>query len=76
MAFRRIPRETRINAIKECIKIENTKETAKKYGISEATLKSDCNDLLKETEEMLKKNSLAGKLKRLLKRMYQKLSQR
>ena len=75
MAFRRIPRETRINAIKECIRIENTKEIAKKYGISETTLIGDCNDLLKETEEMLKKNSLAGKLKRLLKRIYQKLSQ-
>lgn len=74
MAFRWISRETRINAIKECIRIENTKEIAKKYGISEATLKSDCYDLLKETEEMLKKNSLVGKLKKLLKRMYQKLS--
>lgn len=76
MAFRRIPRETRINAIKECMKIENTKETALKYGIREATLISDCNDLLNEAEEMLKKNSLAGKLKRLLKRMYRKLSQK
>lgn len=76
MAFRRIPRETRIKAIKECMRIENTKEIGLKYGISEATIISDCNDLLKEAEEMLKKNSLAGKLKSLLKRMYRKLSQR
>lgn len=76
MAFRRIPRETRINAIKECIRIENTKEMALKYGISEATLISDCNDLLNEADEMLKKNSLAGKLKRLLKIVYQKSTQR
>lgn len=75
MAFRRIPRQTRINAIKECMQMENTKEIAKKYGISEATLISDCSDLINEAEEMLKKNSLAGKLKRLLKRMCQKLGQ-
>ncbi len=57
MAFRWIPREDRINAIRECIKIENTKEIAIKYGISESTILSDCNDLLNETDEMLKKKA-------------------
>lgn len=73
MAFRRISREDRVNAVKECIEIKNVKEVAKKYGISEAMLKEDCNDILKETEEILKKNSLVGKLKRRLKRLYQRL---
>jgi hypothetical protein len=72
MAFRRIPRETRVQAIRECIRIENTKQVAKKYGINEATIISDCNDLLEETEEMLKKNSLVGRLKRYVKRIFQK----
>lgn len=69
MAFRRIPLEERENAIRECIKIENTKEIARKYGISEATLLGDCSDLLNETTEMLKKRTLVGKLKTLLKRL-------
>ncbi len=70
MAFRRIPLEERVNAIRECIKFENTKEIARKYGISESTLVGDCSDLLNETTEMLKKRSLVGKLKMLLKRVF------
>ena len=66
MAFRRIPLDKRVEAIKGCIKIENVKEMSIKYEISEATIISDCCDLLNETEEMLKKRSLVGKLKILL----------
>lgn len=57
MAFRRISHEDRVNAVKECIEIKNVKGVAKKYGISEATLKEDCNDILKETDGILKKEN-------------------
>jgi uncharacterized protein YaaN involved in tellurite resistance len=73
MAFRRIPHKDRVNAILECIEIKNVKEIAKKYKISEATLASDCKDLLKGTDEMLKKRSLVGRLREKLKSLYQKL---
>lgn len=70
MAFRLIPLEKRVNAIKECIRIENTKEIANKYGISESTLVANCNELLDETTEIFKKKSLVGKLKTLLRKAF------
>lgn len=73
MAFRRIPHRDRVSAILECIEIKNVNEIAKKYKISEATLASDCNDLLKETDEMLKKRSLVGRLRIKLRNLFHEL---
>lgn len=74
MAFRKIPHKDRVEAILGCIEIKNTKEMAKKYNISEAMLSEDCDDLLLEVDEMLKKRNLAGRLKIKLKKLFQKLT--
>ena len=71
MAFRRIPHKNKVKAIQECIEIKNTKEIAKKYDMSESTLIRYCNDLLEETDDMLKKRSLVGRLKIKLRNLFQ-----
>ena len=73
MAFRRIPHKDRVDALLECIEIKNTKEISQKYSISEDTLIADYNDLLKEADDMLKKRSLAGKLRIKLRNLFRKL---
>lgn len=72
MAFRRIPHEKKLKALNECFEIKNTKEIARKYDMDERTLKGYCNDLLNEADEMLKKRSLVGRLKSLLKKPFQR----
>jgi transposase-like protein len=63
MAFRRIPHKDKVAAVNECIEIKNIKEIAKKYNISPKTLEDYCNCVLEETDEILQKKSLVGRVK-------------
>lgn len=73
VAFRRIPHKNRVEAVLECIEIKNIKETAKKRNISESTLIGDCNDVLLEVDEILKKRNLVEKSDSKLMELIQEL---
>ena len=69
MAFRHILHEDRVKAVQEYIETKKLKETAEKYGISEATILNDYKYILWEVDETLKKNVLKT-VKRTLKKLY------
>ena len=71
MAFRFIPKEKRKEAITRCIKsidVSYIEQIANEYEMDVRTLKSDCHDITKELDEMLKKKSLVQKVKKVIMR--------
>lgn len=73
MPFRRIPNEVKAEAIKKCLKLENIKEVAEEYGISESTLRRDYQKVLDNVEESISKgpiDALKKKLRRLGSRLF------
>jgi len=55
MPFRRVSHKDRVEAVKSCIKLENIKEVAKEYGISESTLRRDYEKILDNIEQVIPK---------------------
>ncbi|MDI6781834.1 MAG: hypothetical protein QME49_07020 [bacterium] len=43
MAFKKIPVETKVAALKKALKLSNPSEVAQEFGISEETLHNDYN---------------------------------
>jgi len=56
MPFRNIPQEIKVKTVLECLEINNdkVKEAAEKYGISEVTIKRNCEKVLNSTNEIIK----------------------
>ncbi len=49
MAFRKVPRENKVKAVQEYLRSRdnNIKEIAEKYGMSESTLRRECDKAIK-----------------------------
>ena len=69
MAYRDIPHDDRVKAVREYGETKRLKETAKKYGISEATILDDYKFILEEADETLKKNVIK-RIKRKMEKLY------
>jgi uncharacterized protein YidB (DUF937 family) len=46
MSYRKVSHEIKVKAVQECLKAENIKEIAEKHGISESTLRRECNRVI------------------------------
>jgi hypothetical protein len=69
MAFRLIPKKKRKAAIKKCIEsidVNYIEQVANEYEMDARTLRDDCHDLIKESDEMIKKKSLVQKVKKVI----------
>lgn len=62
MAFKKIPIETKIAALKKALKFSNPSEIAKEFGISEETLHNDYNKIIESLPSILSQKSLAKRI--------------
>jgi hypothetical protein len=69
MAYREIPHDDRVKAVREYAESKKLKEIAAKYGISEATILDDYRYILEQADEMLKKNVFT-KIRRKMQKLY------
>lgn len=69
MAYREIPHDDRVKAVREYADSKRLKETATKYRISEATILDDYKFLLEQADETLKKNVLKT-IRRKMRKLY------
>jgi len=75
MSYRKIPYEDKVEAVRECLKAENIKEIAEKYGISESTLRRNCKKALNRIEFTIPGgpiDDLKKKLKKLRKKLFRR----
>jgi len=75
MPFRRVPKEVKAEALKKCLKLENIKEAAEEFDISESTLRRDYQKVLDNVEESISKGPI-DVLKKKLQKLWSRLVDR
>jgi len=58
MAFKNIPLETKVAALKKALKLSNPSDVAKEFGISEETLYNCYNKVIESLPSILPRKSL------------------
>ncbi|MFH1860275.1 MAG: hypothetical protein ABH870_04595 [bacterium] len=62
MAFKKIPIETKVAALKKALKLSNPSEVAQEFGISEETLQNDFKNIIESLSSMLARKSMTKQI--------------
>ena len=62
MAFKKIPIEIKVAALKKALKLSNPSEVAQEFGISEETLHNDYNKIIESLPSILPQKSLVKRI--------------
>jgi len=63
MAYKKVPLEVKVNALKEAIELKDIEKIAEKYGISRHTIKNDYNKLLGQIDTIIRDKRAGPKVK-------------
>jgi hypothetical protein len=63
MAYKKIPLEVKVNALKEALELKDIDIIADKYGINELTIKNDYNKLVGQIDNIIKDKKPGPKVK-------------